>query len=105
MPGGIKADIRGLYPFFLVGASIQGVSILVNATQRTILFLIADTGAGHRSAANAISNAINIIAQREQEQWQLQHVQNTEAQQGAEGVAGPPPVYRIEIVAFFEEYI
>ena len=35
-------------------------------TERTILFLIADTGAGHRSAANAISNAIRIISQQEQ---------------------------------------
>ena len=33
--------------------------------QRTILFLIADTGAGHRSAANAIWNAITLIAQTE----------------------------------------
>lgn len=30
---------------------------------RTILFLIADTGAGHRSAANAINRALDIIEQ------------------------------------------
>ncbi len=41
----------------------------MNGQERTILFLIADTGAGHRSAANAIRNAISIIAQREQEKW------------------------------------
>jgi 1,2-diacylglycerol 3-beta-galactosyltransferase len=36
------------------------------AAQRTILFLIADTGAGHRSAANAISNALQLLVQQEQ---------------------------------------
>src|SRR5437899_2999777 len=40
---------------FLVGRKEDP---LVDAIQRTILFLIADTGAGHRSAANAIKNAI-----------------------------------------------
>ena len=40
--------------------------------QRTILFLIADTGAGHRSAANAIRNAITFIAQKRQEEWLIQ---------------------------------
>lgn len=30
---------------------------------RTILFLIADTGAGHRSAANAINRALEVIGQ------------------------------------------
>ncbi|MBO0793507.1 MAG: glycosyltransferase, partial [Ktedonobacteraceae bacterium] len=70
------------------------------ATQRTILFLIADTGAGHRSAANAISHAINIIAEREQEEWQAQH-----AASGMEDeIAPPPPAYRLEIVDVFEEY-
>src|SRR5215472_4443567 len=29
---------------------------------QTILFLISDTGAGHRSAANAIRNAMNLLA-------------------------------------------
>ncbi len=46
------------------------VNGLANTVQRTILFLIADTGAGHRSAANAIRNAIAVIAQQEQEAWQ-----------------------------------
>ena len=54
---------------------------------RTILFLIADTGAGHRSAANAICNAIAMLAQREQESG-----------------AGDQNIYRVEIVDAFEEY-
>lgn len=69
------------------------MSQLLNVTQRTILFLIADTGAGHRSAANAISNAIKIIAEQEQEAWHTHH-----------HTAVPPPAYRIEIVDVFEEY-
>ncbi|HEY6542217.1 MAG TPA: glycosyltransferase [Ktedonobacteraceae bacterium] len=56
---------------------------------RTILFLIADTGAGHRSAANAIRNAISLIVQREQEQSTASQVQTS---------------YRVEIVDAFEEY-
>jgi 1,2-diacylglycerol 3-beta-galactosyltransferase len=89
----------------------------VNATQRTILFLIADTGAGHRSAANAISNAIKIIAQEEQEQWQARFVNvaaehaagvnnASQSEQRAATIASelPPPSYRIEIVDVFEEY-
>src|SRR5579883_1165908 len=71
----------------------MGVSQLLNATQRTILFLIADTGAGHRSAANAISNATKIIAEQKQEAWHTHHQ-----------TADPPPAYRIEIVDVFEEY-
>jgi 1,2-diacylglycerol 3-beta-galactosyltransferase len=68
--------------------------------QRTILFLIADTGAGHRSAANAIRNA--ILLQREQElaEWQ-------KSKKEANGEELPPPTlpnYRIEIVDVFEEY-
>jgi len=54
----------------------------LNGQGRTILFLIADTGAGHRSAANAIRNAITIISQREQK----------------------ASTYRVEIVDAFEEY-
>ncbi|HLQ11214.1 MAG TPA: glycosyltransferase [Ktedonobacteraceae bacterium] len=54
----------------------------MNGQGRTILFLIADTGAGHRSAANAIRNAITIISQREQN----------------------ASTYRVEIVDAFEEY-
>lgn len=90
---------------------------MANTVQRTILFLIADTGAGHRSAANAIRNAIAVISQQEQEAWQAKQ------QQHVEGIAGetepvmsptslaspelpssPPPTYRIEIVNVFEEY-
>jgi len=76
----------------------------VNATQRTILFLIADTGAGHRSAANAISNALKLISQKEQENW-LMH-KSTEKVEGSNNVISeaPPPGYRIEIVDVFEEY-
>jgi 1,2-diacylglycerol 3-beta-galactosyltransferase len=65
------------------------VSYLETALQRTILFLIADTGAGHRSSANAIRNAMDIISQRERE---------------AADPDTPPPNYRIEIVDVFEEY-
>jgi 1,2-diacylglycerol 3-beta-galactosyltransferase len=95
---------------------MQGVNSLQNATQRTILFLIADTGAGHRSAANAISNALKIIAQREQEEWQTTHASNAanatnKAAQAGEAAqalsvvtSAPPPTYRIEIVDVFEEY-
>ena len=96
-----------------------GVSQLGDATQRTILFLIADTGAGHRSAANAISNAIRLISQREQEAW-LARV--SEKKQAGDTNTNPadrslssiltqdlapelqPPTYRLEIVDVFEEY-
>lgn len=72
----------------------------MNGPQRTILFLIADTGAGHRSAANAIRNAITLIAQKEQEDWLAQQRTATEEQ-----VNMPAPAsYRIEIVDVFEEY-
>ncbi len=71
------------------------MSFLGEPIQRTILFLIADTGAGHRSAANAISNAIRLISQREQEEWK--------ERQGDEN-AIQPATYRIEIVDVFEEY-
>jgi 1,2-diacylglycerol 3-beta-galactosyltransferase len=77
------------------------------------LFLIADTGAGHRSAANAITNAIKLISQREQEEWQAhQSATQTDATLSpVQEQAGkltfsqlPPPTYRIEIVDVFEEY-
>ena len=42
---------------------------MANANERTLLFLIADTGAGHRSAANAIRNALLLISRQEQEEW------------------------------------
>lgn len=81
------------------------MSELVNATQRTILFLIADTGAGHRSAANAISNAIRLIAQQDQQAWQAQCARqaSVDGEQTATSVVSPP-TYRIEIVDVFEEY-
>lgn len=71
----------------------------MKGSQRTILFLIADTGAGHRSAANALRNAVNIIAEEERKKW-------LEGQQEAGDAAGAPepPTYRIEIVDVFEEY-
>lgn len=70
----------------------------MKGSQRTLLFLIADTGAGHRSAANAIRNAITLISQKEQEEWLQQHAD--EAEEGAFA----PATYRIEIVDVFEEY-
>lgn len=77
------------------------VSGLANASERTILFLIADTGAGHRSAANAIRNAMTLISQKEQEEWYAR-------QQFAAGegnvASTPPSTYRIKIVDVFEEY-
>ncbi|MBV9706911.1 MAG: galactosyldiacylglycerol synthase, partial [Chloroflexi bacterium] len=88
-------------------------------TERTILFLIADTGAGHRSAANAISNAIRIISQQEQCLSRLHTAQcvalstaepSEQAEQLLHEVEGadlshlPPPMYHIEIVDVFREY-
>lgn len=71
----------------------------MKGSQRTILFLIADTGAGHRSAANALRNAINILAEEEHNKWLEGH------QAGEHGADIPePPTYRIEIVDVFEEY-
>jgi 1,2-diacylglycerol 3-beta-galactosyltransferase len=67
----------------------------LKASQKTILFLIADTGAGHRSAANALRNAINIIAEEEWKKW---------SEEGQLESAPEPPTYRIEIVDVFEEY-
>lgn len=80
----------------------------MSETQRTILFLIADTGAGHRSAANAIRNAIRLISQQEQAEWLACH-QNTlvaavPASAATRTELPPPPNYRIEIVDVFEEY-
>jgi 1,2-diacylglycerol 3-beta-galactosyltransferase len=69
-------------------------------SQRTILFLIADTGAGHRSAANAIRNAIMLIAEKERTEWQKRKA----AADGEESLPPAPPTYRIEIVDVFEEY-
>ena len=87
------------------------MTLLITAPQRTILFLIADTGAGHRSAANAITNALRLIAQKEQEEWQaglsIAQADAAQFQQQAGDatlVQFPPPTYRIEIVDVFEEY-
>ncbi len=97
-------------------------------SQRTILFLIADTGAGHRSAANAIRNAISLIAQQQRNEWEARLVEgqiNHEATSDrppqedrnetintstpllvgqSEQVSQEPDTYRIEIVDVFEEY-
>jgi 1,2-diacylglycerol 3-beta-galactosyltransferase len=83
------------------------VSSLANAAQRTILFLIADTGAGHRSAANAIRSAMTIISQNEQEQWhtcQQQEADENDDRPVSAPQSPQPPFYRIEIVDVFEEY-
>ena len=71
----------------------------MDRSQRTILFLIADTGAGHRSAANALRNAVNIITEEERQRWLA-------GQSGGqvEDTRQEPPTYRIEIVDVFEEY-
>ncbi len=84
----------------------------MNATQRTILFLIADTGAGHRSAANAINNAITLLAKQQQQEWQARlDAQSPVEPAGVQGIlvaptatVTQPPTYRVEIVDVFEEY-
>ncbi|HEX6478041.1 MAG TPA: glycosyltransferase [Ktedonobacteraceae bacterium] len=79
----------------------------MKGSQRTILFLIADTGAGHRSAANAIRTAINLIAQKEQEDWharQLASAGDATGQEELEPLTPQPPTYRIEIVDVFKDY-
>ncbi len=77
---------------------------MAKVNERTILFLIADTGAGHRSAANAIRNAINQVAEKTQTEW-LRCQQNSSGEATAVStVAQAPPTYRIEIVDAFEEY-
>src|SRR2546430_1097924 len=98
-----------LFSFLLISLFLLSkVGSLVDATQRTILCLIADTGAGHRSAANAIRNAIRLISQQEQAQWLARHSGETlaSAQPPSADAATelPPPTYRIEIVDVFEEY-
>src|SRR5947208_13178493 len=82
----------------------------LKGSQRTVLFLIADTGAGHRSAANAIRNAISLISQKEQEVWHARQqivsgTSNGAREQPAADVSPAlPPTYRIEIVDVFDEY-
>ncbi len=85
------------------------VSGLEKIPHKTILFLIADTGAGHRSAANAIRNAITLISQKEQEEWHARQqdvsASSTDVQEQPTAAAlAAPPTYRIEIVDVFEEY-
>src|SRR5579859_6363324 len=96
-----------LCPHFLIFSICYKGNGPLNGPMRTLLFLIADTGAGHRSAANAIRNAINLISQKEQEEWLAQHAHRQDAD-GDEAVLetepAPPPTYRIEIVDVFEEY-
>ncbi len=77
---------------------------MANANERTILFLIADTGAGHRSAANAIRNAINLLSQKEQAEWQAGQQQSNATEGSTVASVPQPPTYRIEIVDVFEEY-
>ena len=72
----------------------------MNGPQRTILFLIADTGAGHRSAANAIRNALTFVAQKRLEERLIQQQTHSDKEKSIPSQAG----YRIEIVDVFEEY-
>ena len=81
------------------------VSSLANPNERTILFLISDTGAGHRSAANAIRNAINLLSQKEQAEWQAGQQQSNATEGSTATSELQPPTYRIEIVDVFEEQI
>ena len=74
---------------------------MANANERTLLFLIADTGAGHRSAANAIRNALLLISSQEQEEWRTR--QQNGSDEGTSFLQARP-TYRIEIVDVFEEY-
>ena len=79
----------------------------LKGSQRTILFLIADTGAGHRSAANAIRNATNLIAQKEQEDWyarQLAGAADATGREEMQPLTPQPPTYRMEIVDVFKDY-
>jgi 1,2-diacylglycerol 3-beta-galactosyltransferase len=71
----------------------------LKGSQRTLLFLIADTGAGHRSAANALRNAITILAEADHKAWLEGQRNGTSTPDAPE-----PPTYRIEIVDVFEEY-
>jgi 1,2-diacylglycerol 3-beta-galactosyltransferase len=70
----------------------------LSGPQRTILFLIADTGAGHRSAANALRNAIHIVAQKRHED-SLERDASEEVKSESALAS-----YRIEIVDVFDEY-
>src|SRR5260370_21620215 len=89
-----------LCPHFLIFSNRYKVNGPLNGPIRTILLLIADTGAGHRSAANAIRNAITFLAQKRQEEWLIKQQAGVEEQKGVPA----QPDYRIEIVDVFEEY-
>src|SRR5579872_6803020 len=92
-----------LSPFVLLH-HYKGIGPL-NGQIRTILFLIADTGAGHRSAANAIRNAITMIAQREQESKAANQQEHTEKGYTLDASSvSSATAYRVEIVDAFEEY-
>jgi 1,2-diacylglycerol 3-beta-galactosyltransferase len=62
----------------------------------TILFLIADTGAGHRSAANAIRNALLLLSRQDTPQPADRPAASSADQE-------PSPAYRIEIIDAFAE--
>lgn len=86
----------------------EGGALLVSTLQRTILFLLADTGAGHRSAANAIGSAITLLSQEEHTRWS--ESMRREMQPSVDGYeygclidTFSPPNYRIEIVDVFEQ--
>jgi 1,2-diacylglycerol 3-beta-galactosyltransferase len=62
--------------------------------RRTILFLIADTGAGHRSAANAIVRAMSELQRQQRRQALAAHGQHP---------SSATPAHNVVIVDAFEE--
>lgn len=66
--------------------------------RRTILFLIADTGAGHRSAANAIVRAMSELNRQQRRQAPAAHGRHPAA-----GAGTAHPAYNVVIVDAFEE--
>src|SRR5579864_2591255 len=103
-----KNNLRGYektgiprYPCLHMWSDTHEGSYPLKGSQRTILFLIADTGAGHRSAANAIRNAMSLIAQEEQEDWYARQQASPADETGQEEMqplTPQPPTYRMEIV-------
>ncbi len=79
---------------------------------QTILFLISDTGGGHRSAANAIRTAMNLLARETSDQRITGRLaSDARATQplrggGCADTSSPvvPPPYRVKIVDVFAEY-
>jgi 1,2-diacylglycerol 3-beta-galactosyltransferase len=59
MPRPIDLSVENVAP----GNAEQ--ALLTSDARRTILFLISDTGAGHRSAANAIARALRLVDEHE----------------------------------------